>query len=119
VFVFVIEWLTVSDDLYLLYCIISTINLELPVLLFCVYIDELLSNLRDKGDGCWLGKLFVGAITYAVRVMLSECDQFGSQYSVRFNATKSKSMLFVAKGRDNKRQTSRPDFYLMGKVYNI
>jgi len=33
-----------------------------------------------------------------VRLMLSECDRFGCQYSVRFNATKSKSMLFVAKG---------------------
>ena len=26
-----------------------------PVM-FCVYIDELLSGLRDKGVGCWLGK---------------------------------------------------------------
>ena len=55
-------------------------------------------------------KIFVGAIVYAddivllapsanaMRLMLSECDLFGCQYSVRFNATKSKSMLFVAKG---------------------
>ena len=65
-----------------------------PVM-FCVYIDELLSGLRDKRVGCWFGKFFVGAIAYAgdivllapsasaMRAMLSVCDQFGS--------TKSKS----------------------------
>jgi len=65
-----------------------------PVM-FCVYIDELLSFLRDKGVGCWFGYFFVGAITYAddivlltpsasaMRAMLSVCDQFGSQYSAR------------------------------------
>ena len=31
--------------------------------MFCVYIDELLSGLRDKGVGCWFGKFFVGALT--------------------------------------------------------
>ena len=81
-----------------------------PVM-FCVYIDELLSGLRDKGVGCWFGKFFVGAIAYAddivllapsagaMRAMLSVCDQFGSQYSVKFNATKSKGMQFAARGR--------------------
>ena len=35
-----------------------------PVM-FCVYIDELLSGLGEKGVGCWFGKFFVGAIAYA------------------------------------------------------
>ena len=34
-----------------------------PVML-CVYIDELLSNLRDKVVGCWFGKFLAGAIAY-------------------------------------------------------
>jgi len=69
------------------------------------YVGVLLSSLRDNGVGCWFGKLFIGAIAYAddivllapsasaMRVMLSECDRFGCQYSVKFNATKSKIML--------------------------
>jgi len=77
-----------------------------PVM-FCVYVDELLSGQRDKEVGCWFGKFFVGAIAYAddivllapsasaMRAMLSVCDQFESQYSVEFNATKSKSMQFA------------------------
>ena len=38
--------------------------------MFCVYIDELLSGLRDKGVGCWFGKFFVGAIDYADDIVL-------------------------------------------------
>jgi len=38
-----------------------------PVM-FCVYIDELLSGLRDKG--CLFGKFFVGAIAYADDIVL-------------------------------------------------
>ena len=41
-----------------------------PVM-FCVYIDELLSNLRDKGVECWFGKFFVGTIDYADDIVLS------------------------------------------------
>jgi len=76
--------------------------------MFCVYVDELLSNLRDKG--CWFRKFFVAAIAYAndtvsliprtkaIRVMLSECDRFGRQHSLRYNATKSTNMVFVVNG---------------------
>ena len=49
-----------------------------------------------------------------MRAMLSVCDQFGSQYSVKFNATKSKSMQFAALGRVNRHLASRPDFCLSG-----
>ena len=73
------------------------------------YVGVLLSSLRDNGVGCWFGKLFVGAIAYAddivllaMRVMLPECDRFGCQYSVKFNATKSKIMLFAAKGKTSR-----------------
>ena len=42
------------------------------------------------------------------------CDQFGSQYSVKFNATKSKSMQFAAWGRVKRHLASRPDFCISG-----
>jgi len=89
----------------------TIISLSLPTS-FCI----------TRKTVCWCYRLYADDIVLltpsanAMRVMLSECDRFGCQYSVRFNATKSKSMLFVAKGRANKRHTSRPDFMLMGKV---
>ena len=45
-----------------------------------------------------------------MRAMLSVCDQFGSQYNVKFNA--SKSMQFAARGRVKRHLASRPDFYI-------
>ena len=50
----------------------------------------------------------------AMRAMLSVCDQFGSQYSVKFNATKFKSMQFAARGRVKRHLASRPDFCISG-----
>ena len=72
-----------------------------PVL-FCVYIDELLLKLRGSGVGCFVGDWFVGAVAYAddivllaptataMRRMLSICDSFANEFSVLFNANKSK-----------------------------
>jgi len=51
----------------------------------------------------------------AMRLMLSECDGFGCQYSVKFNAIKSKSMLFIAKSKGNRHQTARPNFCINGQ----
>ena len=31
-------------------------------IMFCVYVDELLSSLRDKGVGCWCGKFLLGLL---------------------------------------------------------
>ena len=67
-------------------------------ILFCVYIDELLLKLADKGIGCWVGSQYFGALGYAndltllspsvagLREMLRICEDFSNEYSVKYNA---------------------------------
>ena len=92
-------------------------------IMFCLYIDELLVKLADSGVGCWFGKFYVGVLAYAddivllapsassMRTMLSYCDHFASQYSLVFNANKSKCMLFLPRG---KRCACKPVFAVNG-----
>lgn len=75
-------------------------------LLFCVYLDGLLKMLKDSKVGCYVGHLCLAAVAYAddivllaptvraMRLLLSVCDDFASEYDVVFNASKSKCLLF-------------------------
>ncbi len=96
-----------------------------PVM-FCIYIDELLTKLSDLGDGCWFGKFYVGVIAYAddvailapsaqaMRNLLSVCDSFAAEYDVVFNSSKSKSMICLPKG-SRRRYFCRPNFFVNGQ----
>jgi len=78
----------------------------LSPVLFCVYIDELLLALRQTNVKCFMDSWFVGTLAYAddivlmapsataVRQMLAVCDEFAVKLDARFNASKSKCMLF-------------------------
>ena len=71
-----------------------------PVL-FCIYINKLLGQLRSSGFGCFIGEVFLGALAYAddivllapthraMRNMLALCDRFAEECNVVFNAKKS------------------------------
>ena len=73
----------------------------LSPLLFCIYIDILLCALKQSNIGCTIGNVFMGCVGYAddvcllapschaLRHMLSICEEFGIQYYVKFNSTKS------------------------------
>ena len=62
----------------------------LSPLLFAVYLDDLLVELRESGVGCYWGSMFAGAFAYAddivllapcasaMRTLLSICDAFAS-----------------------------------------
>ena len=90
-----------------------------PVL-FCIYIDELLLRLAEKGSGCWIGKHFYGALGYAddltllapsvtgLRELLRICEDFAVEYSVNYNAEKTVCMLF------SKRDVFKPSVKLCG-----
>ena len=79
-----------------------------PVL-FCVYIDELLKRLEREGHGCWVGNHFYGAFSYAddmnilcpsvkgLRKMMKICEEFGKEYSVEYNPTKTVCIRFSKK----------------------
>src|SRR5664279_1633667 len=66
-------------------------------ILFCVYLDVLLIELKKAALGCFLGNWFAAALAYAddiillapsaraVRRMLLICDNFAAEYCVTFN----------------------------------
>ena len=89
----------------------TTYPVLIPVL-FCSYVDGLLVALSVEGVGCFMGDNFVGAlIAYAddivflapsasaLRLMRSICDNYASDYSISFNASKSKSLVVLPNSR--------------------
>jgi len=61
-------------------------------ILFCVYIDGLLQRLYESGVGCYIGNVFIGALTdaddvvllapthSAMRRMLRVCEDFSKDF---------------------------------------
>ena len=78
----------------------------LSPLLFNIYLDVLLCNLRLSGYGCHVGNTFMGSLAYAddvillcptvyaMKKLLSICEEFSADYDILFNATKSKLLIF-------------------------
>ena len=72
----------------------------LSPILFGVYIDELLSRLRDSGYGCKIGHLYYGAVGYAddvslispslfsLKKMCAIALDFAKEYDIKFNPVK-------------------------------
>ena len=67
-----------------------------------MYIDELFIRLQKSGYGCYIGCLFAGCFGYAddalliapsicsLKLMLNIVDNYGEEYSVKFNPDKCK-----------------------------
>ena len=78
----------------------------LSPILFTVYVDELLLQLKQLGVGCHWKHHFVGAVCYAddlsllapsqaaLRLMLRLCEQFADSHGLRFNASKTQLIRF-------------------------
>ena len=83
----------------------------LSPVLFCLYLDGLLSLLAKSSVSCLDGECYVGALACAddivllapmanaMRHLLKICDIYASDYSIVFNASKSK-FIFVQSCRD-------------------
>jgi len=81
----------------------------LSLVLFCLYIDDLLVALSKAGVRCLIGDYFVGALVYVyaddivllalsasvLRIMLAICDQYANDYSISFNVSKSKCLVVL------------------------
>ena len=75
-------------------------------ILFVNYVDELFLRLKKLGIGCYVGNIFCGAFGYAddvillaptrrsLKVLLAKCLAFAKEYSLLFNAGKSKYLIF-------------------------
>jgi len=83
----------------------------LSPVLFCVYIDDLLvreRRLSNANIGCFIGSNYAGALAYAddlvllaptasaLRKMLAICDVHAAEYSMCFNAQKSKCLVILS-----------------------
>jgi hypothetical protein len=79
-------------------------------ILFIVYMDELLNNLRISGVGCHVGNTYCGSFGYAddviilastmhaMKVLLSVCELFAKEYDVLFNPHKSQLLVYDVNG---------------------
>ena len=78
----------------------------LSPVLFSIYLDQLIGQLRHLGMGCYMNGLFTGVFIYAdditllvpsrasMVVMLEKCESFALTHDILFNASKTKYMIF-------------------------
>ena len=78
----------------------------LSPLLFSIYVDDLLIELKNNETGCHMGHYFVGALGYAddlillsptvygLEVMIIICENYAKEHSILFNGSKSKYLIF-------------------------
>ncbi len=76
-----------------------------PVL-YNIYTDNLLVQLKNSGMGCYINGIFSGALgyaddlvilapsLYALRSMISICEKYAKDYDILYNAKKSKLICF-------------------------
>jgi len=79
----------------------------LSSVLFGLYIDGFLVALSKAGVGCFIGDNFVGALAHAdeiallapsasaLRITLANCEDCATEYSISFNASKSKCLVLL------------------------
>jgi len=99
----------------------------LSPVLFCVYIEELISRLRALNIGCFIGHKFAGVMTYADDVtlmapthaatmkMLEVCRDCANDFDVLFNSSKSNVILFKPRSCP---MMQRPVITFQGEVIN-
>ena len=72
----------------------------LSLLLFSVYIDDLLVELEKSGIGCYIGNRYYGVLGYAddlvllcptkdgLRQMIKICEKYAHDHDIKFNGKK-------------------------------
>lgn len=76
----------------------------LSPILFNLYVDDLIVNLKVNGDGCHVGSRFLGCVLYAddllllspsvigLQKMLDICSIYGTVHNIQFNPNKTVSV---------------------------
>ena len=92
--------------------------------LFCIYINDLLDILKEKGIGCYIGSNYCGALSYAddlilmcpsiqgTQEMLNVCEKYANTHKIKFNVSKSQIIVF----NHNKYSQKNPDIYLNNDI---
>ena len=96
-------------------------------LLFCVYMDGLITELISSNVGCFMGRVYAGVFMFAddlkllapsvhaLNIMLNICINYAARFDVLFN---DKSQLIIFKSRNVNVPT--PDIFINGtKLENV
>jgi len=98
-------WNNALGDVFSVNCGVRQGGVLFPIL-FSVYVDDLISLLRDSGYGMYIDKLFAGCILYAddilllssschgLQSMLHICNEFGKRWDIHFNPAKTQCVIF-------------------------
>ena len=75
-------------------------------ILFCLYIDGLLNELKDSNVGCHMGDVYAGAFGYAddikllapsvaaLKSMITICENYARRFNILFNGKKSELIIY-------------------------
>jgi len=74
----------------------------LSAVLFSIYIDDLITELKQSGYGAYIGNIYAGCFLYAddiyillsptchgLQKLITVCEQFGRLWDLKFNSLKS------------------------------
>jgi len=100
-----VVWNSLIGTPFCVYCGVRQGGVLSP-LLFAIYVDDLISELRQSGYGLHIGSLFIGSILYAddiallacscygLQQLINICHKYGMQWDIRFNPQKSQLACF-------------------------
>jgi len=100
----------------------------LSPILFCVYLDNLILSLVNSGVGCHMGHICLSVLAYAddvvilaptasaMRKLLAICDGFANDFDVKFNAYKTKCILFQPSCCNKMSCNAKPVFSIQDNI---
>jgi len=100
-----VKWNNVLGDLFAVLCGVRQDGVLSPAL-FALYVDDLLSQLRDSSYGIYVGSLFVGCVFYADDIVLLSascdglqklvniCGTYGDVWDIKFNPLENHTITF-------------------------
>ena len=73
-----VRWNGITGAAFPVLCGVRQGGIWSPIL-FAIYVDSLISDLRQSGYGLYIGALFVGCVVYADDIVLLSVSCFGLQ----------------------------------------
>jgi len=101
-------WNSVIGESFLVKCGVRQGGVLSPYL-FSIYVDDVISVLKNSGTGIFVRNIYTGCILYATaqrvffccraatpvcKKMVDICTQYGIQWEIKFNSTKSQCLSF-------------------------
>ena len=100
-----VKWNNMTGDAFPILCGVRQGGILSPYM-FAVYVDDLITQLRQSGHGLHVGQLFIGCALYADDIVLMSascyglqklvdvCQCYGITWDIKFNPLKSQLLTF-------------------------